>query len=459
MKTRHENKGLRKLCEHPRRGWAKCDCPWHFNFKWKSTHYRFSLDKHLDKHLDSKSEAEDAAATIRIAIKAGKFGQPAAREDMTLRQLADTYLDRYVKVERAATEDAFALALKTICGTVLPRPTGGSVAFGAWRLTDIVTDTVERYREVRRGQGTGVVGVNRHLGSLRSLFNWAVRVGYVEQSPFKRGTEPVIKLSKEHGRSRRLDGEEETKLLAACASHLRAVVEAALETGMRRGEILSLEWHQVEGMKIEPAKRHAQPPTVTWAPKAEIVLPWGKTKTRRDRRIPISARLRSILDMRRFDPAGQPHALDTYVFGTEIGSRILSVGRAWHTAVLKSHGETPAYTATANLTPASRAALNAIDLHFHDLRREAGSRWLDGGVPLHTIRDWLGHTNIAQTSTYLAGTATTQHDAMTRFEAHKIALQRIAKKAGKGRQKGQRSATGRAEKLNKNAVGRSSAIM
>ena len=33
-------------------------------------------------------------------------------------------------------------------------------------------------------------------------------------------------------------------------------------------------------------------------------------------------------------------------------------------------------------------------------------------MPLHTIKDWLGHTNISQTSTYLAGTAQTQHDAM-----------------------------------------------
>lgn len=57
--------------------------------------------------------------------------------------------------------------------------------------------------------------------------------------------------------------------------------------------------------------------------------------------------------------------------------------------VLKAHSHTPKYTGTANLTAASRAALDAIDLHFHDLRREAGSRWLEGGVPLHTIRDWL----------------------------------------------------------------------
>jgi integrase len=359
---------------------------------------------------------------------------------------------RYVKVERAATEDAFTLALKTICTTVLPRPAGGSVAFGAWRLTDIVTDTIERYREVRRGQGTGVVGVNRHLGSLRSVFNWAVRVGYVEQSPFTRGTEPVIKLSKEHGRSRRLSGDERTKLLAACAPHLRAVVEAALETGMRRGEILSLQWSQVEGMKVERSK-------VTWASKAEIVLPWGKTKTRRDRRIPISSRLKIVLDMRRIDPAGQPHALDTYVFGTEIGSRILSVGRAWHTAVLKSHGSAPAYTETANLTPESRAALNAIDLHFHDLRREAGSQWLEGGVPLHKVRDWLGHTNIAQTGTYLASTSTGDHEDMRRFEAHQAASQRIAKKAKTGGRKRLQSAGSRLTKPNKTAVGRSSAIM
>jgi len=108
------------------------------------------------------------------------------------------------------------------------------------------------------------------------------------------------------------------------------------------------------------------------------------------RRIPISTRLKAILEMRRLDPKGEPHALDKFVFGSEVGTKVDGFGRAWDTAVLKSHGHTPTYTKTANLTPASRAALNAVDLHFHDLRREAGSRWLDGGMPLHAVRDLLG---------------------------------------------------------------------
>ena len=55
----------------------------------------------------------------------------------------------------------------------------------------------------------------------------------------------------------------------------------------------------------------------------------------------------------------------------------------------------------------------------HDLRREAGSRWLDAGLPLHTIQRWLGHANIAQTSTYLAVTDQGQHEAMARFDAQR----------------------------------------
>ena len=59
---------------------------------------------------------------------------------------------------------------------------GEDAALGAWRVSDIVTDTVERFREVRREAGGGVFGVNRNLSRLRAVFNWAVRVGYLDHA-------------------------------------------------------------------------------------------------------------------------------------------------------------------------------------------------------------------------------------------------------------------------------------
>jgi len=72
------------------------------------------------------------------------------------------------------------------------------------------------------------------------------------------------------------------------AGGLHDIITAALETGMRRGEILSLQWHQVRLF-----------------PRAEIFLPATKTKTKRDRRVPISTVLRTIIERRKVDPAGE----------------------------------------------------------------------------------------------------------------------------------------------------------
>ena len=451
---RRTNHGLQKICTCPRARWPKCRHSWHFSYKFDGHHYRFSLDKHLGRHLDSKTEAEVEAERIRLEIRAGDFGRPAPTDAMTLQQLVDVYFERYVLVEHPDTVDDFLSGLRVICRTPLPHPTGSCFPFGEWRLTDIVTDTIERYRETRRARGTGVGGTTRSLGRLRAVWGWAARVGYVDSSPFKRGGEPVVRLPRVIPRTRRLnpDIDEEAALLAQCGPHLRAVVECALEAGMRRSEILSLVWRQVEGMLIDGS-------SVTWASRAALVLWSSKTKTRRERRIPISSRLKAILELRRFDPSGDPLPDDSYVFGTEIGQRVKDIKRAWSSAVLRALGGEPRYTATANLTPEFREALAAIDLHFHDLRREAGSRWLEGGVPLHTVRDWLGHTTIAQTSTYLAETMQTQHDAMRQFEERRATLQELVTDSRTGGRKSPGTAVARHRKPKENADGREQTIM
>ena len=84
--------------------------------------------------------------------------------------------------------------------------------------------------------------------------------------------------------------------------------------------------------------------------------------------------------------------------------------------MLKAHGQTPTWKGTT-LDAASRATLRTINLRFHDLRHEAGSRLLDQGWPLHHVQAMLGHADAKTTSIYL--NVTTQHlqNSMKRFRA------------------------------------------
>jgi hypothetical protein len=59
-----------------------------------------------------------------------------------------------------------------------------------------------------------------------------------------------------------------------CASHLRAVIVAAIDTGVEHGELLSLQWAQVQRMQVKGR-------VITRASKAALFLPAAKTRTRR----------------------------------------------------------------------------------------------------------------------------------------------------------------------------------
>ena len=397
----------------------KCRHPWWFSFKRPKIDQRIrkSLDVVLEKHIDSKTVAEQEADRLRVGIVDDKLaartrellGLPPSTAPilptLTVAQLLETYRERYLV--RTATSEKQTYQIGAINRTIIAHPNGTSAAFSDWLVVDVTADALERLREVRmvpgvrrRAKGShrvgGTVAANRDLRLLRAAFNWALDKDLVERTPFKRGDKTRVKLSSEHARSRRLQAGEGDRLLAACGSprrkadgahrnrtHLRALVEAALETGCRRGELLSLQWRQVE-----------------FEPRPEIWLP--KTKTGKPRRVPISTRLRTLLEMRREALRATLELTDDeslteclHVFGNEIGQPVHAIKTAWRLAC-------------------SRAKIT--DLHFHDLRREAGSRWMEAGVPLATIQKWLGHTNIAQTSTYLATTTVGEHEAMRRFE-------------------------------------------
>ena len=176
---------------------------------------------------------------------------------------------------------------------------------------------------------------------------------------------------------------EERRLLAVSEPLLQRRIIGAIETCCRRGELGALQWRDVNLSTRELLVRAEEE---------------GARKTGVGRRLPISARLAAVLEMAqtametmlRSGPAKGLSDREVtaalgacYVFGDEAGLKVDSFKRSWETAVLKAHGHTPQWTKTTKaLTRDSRAALEAIDLHFHDLRHEGGSRLLEAGWPL-----------------------------------------------------------------------------
>ena len=70
---------------------------------------------------------------------------------------------------------------------------------------------------------------------------------YLERTPFRRGTETLIRKQQEDNkRRRRLSEEEETRLLAVAPPFLRSMIIAALDTGMRQGEMLALRFGDID---------------------------------------------------------------------------------------------------------------------------------------------------------------------------------------------------------------------
>jgi len=303
MAVRQRNNGLRKRCGCPRRRWGECSHPWHVNFKWKGTHYRLSLDRQSNGEIRSRSEARAELDRIRSAIRAGTFrtarDESQVRGELTFTQFARLWHEGNGQYLVKARDNRYHLGL--IEAFVLPG-TEPPVTFGQKLASAITVGDIESYRAARRQQRRSAVTINHDLKLLRKMFNWGIRFGYLDETPFKRGPVTTISLEREIARSKRFQSEEdEHRLLAAAPPLLHAVIVAMLETACRPGEVLSLQWADVN---LE---------------RGELTIRAAKSKTRTERILPISARLRGLLEMRRCDPAGKELGPDAYVFGDEAG--------------------------------------------------------------------------------------------------------------------------------------------
>ena len=138
--------------------------------------------------------------------------------------------------------------------------------------------------------------------------------------------------------------------------HLKPMVLLSLNTGMRRGELFDLKW-----------------PAVNFDTKT-ITVRGDTTKTNETRHIPMNAEALSVLESWKKQSSEQQ-----YVFPSQNGGRLDDIKSAW-------------------LKLLERAQI--AEFRWHDMRHDFASRLVRAGVPLNTVRDLLGHSDIKMTLRY-----------------------------------------------------------
>ncbi|MBU2498452.1 MAG: site-specific integrase, partial [Proteobacteria bacterium] len=242
------------------------------------------------------------------------------------------------------------------------------------RLSNIRYVELESYRNQVRQKPThfGTIrtdaSVNREMACLHHLFAKAVEWDMMEQNPFERGN--CLLLKENNKRLRYLTEEEIPRLLDSCKGHIRDIIECALNTGMRRGEILSLKWSQIRNGFI-----YLQ-----------------KTKTNIARQIPINDDLHGLFERIKIRQA-QPKENVVGMDGKPVDNR-----------PCKSE-----YVFNYNGRPVSevkRSFKKALDdagiedFRFHDLRHTFASHMIMRGASIKEVQEILGHRSLTMTMRY-----------------------------------------------------------
>ena len=206
-------------------------------------------------------------------------------------------------------------------------------------ISEITTKAIEEYK-ARRLETVKPATVNTELALLKHMFTKAIEWGYVKQNPAK----PVKLLKEPPGRLRYLTPEELTRLLDACAPHLRPIVLMAVHTGMRRREILSLRWTDADLRKR----------TITLT----------KTKNNERRTIPINTLLADALR------ALPRHVESPFLFCDRDGHPYDRIDNGFRGACKR---------------------VGIVDFRFHDLRHTFASHLIMRGANLRSVQELLGH--------------------------------------------------------------------
>jgi integrase len=285
----------------------------------------------------SKHVADLALAQVKLKIAKGEYLGIYEEKKLTFQQFTPEYL-AYSQANKSVS--SYSRDRIAVDRWLIP-------VFGDRYLFDITLASAERYKQ-QRLRSVDPATVNKEVNCLKAMLNKAVRWGYLKENPLK----GMSALKEPPGRLRYLTPEETTRLVTAChrPTYLRAIVDLAMHTGMRRSEILALRWGDVDLLR------------------RTITLCYTKNNERRV--IPINDTVAAAL-------RDWPRVVGTDALFPGLNGPMVT--RAFERACRKA---------------------DVPNLRLHDLRHTFASYLAMGGFNLRAIQQLLGHKDLRMTARY-----------------------------------------------------------
>ncbi|MBL7084252.1 MAG: site-specific integrase [Candidatus Aminicenantes bacterium] len=290
--------------------------------------------RRIRKHVGSKRDAENALNAVKADVLRGEY---KFKKDRKIRfdNFAKEYLE-YAKINKKSwsRDESSLKRLLPFLGDLL--------------LSKIAPRHIEEYKRMRLEKvRTGTI--NRELACLKHMFTIAEKLGKFD------GENPVKKVKFLQERQyvmKILDREEIKRLINVAADHLKPIIIIALNTGMRKGEILNLHWRDIDFI--------------------DHYIFIKETKSNIMRKIPINSVVATTLKSIKKD--------NDFVFpGPRKGEKYSDIFYPFKQACRKA---------------------DIKDMRFHDLRHTAATLMVIGGIDLVTVKEILGHSSIEQTMRY-----------------------------------------------------------
>ena len=306
-------------------------------YQWQATVRRVGFPA-KSKTFERKRDAEDWSKIIESEMRRGFFTDRSQAERTTLRQLMERYRDDVTPIKRGKVPERSRIK------RLIAHP------IALLRLTELRSSDFTNYRDERLDEEAAPKTVREELMLLTTVFNTARKEWSI---PVENCLKDVKKPEAGKYRERRPSAEEEAKLIEACrksrSAGLKQAVVLAIETGMRRGEIAQLTWSQVD--------------------LGAHLIRLSHTKNGDPRTVPLSVKAENALRA---------------LLLRDMNGKVFR----FH----DSNGIGAAFTRTCK-------RVGIEDLHFHDLRHEAASRFAPR-MPTAVLAKLMGWKTIQMAMRY-----------------------------------------------------------